>query len=100
MRVTIGGDNREELPAEYEAVFSYVMLPTGESLIFKRKYHIGNLYLEQGDYNLKLRYYSPYNEDFDKRFKRAQRRNAKLKDYERFEGVVESNMCPFYYKKE
>jgi hypothetical protein len=95
--VTLGG-KYEELPKEYE-IYSYVKLDVNESLTFNRRFDIKCLRLDSGEYKLKLRYSSPHNEEFINRFKKEQRLKTKLKDYELFEGVVESNMCPFYYRK-
>jgi hypothetical protein len=92
--LSILGTPKTIVPSEYDTN-SFALLATGESRIFNRTVYIGNIQLEKGDYKLKLKYLSPYNEYYAKRFKTLQKRNIKLKDYDLFEGIVESNICPF-----
>lgn len=75
--------------------YAYILLHAGESKSFYGEICIGNYHLLGSSFKLKLKYSSPYNKDFINRFKRMQSKNSKLKDYERFEGVIESNQCPF-----
>ena len=74
--------------------YSYVLLLAGESITFHREIYIGNYHLLGKVFKVKLKYSSPYNKIFINKFKRMQSKNPKLKDYERFEGVIESNLCP------
>ena len=89
--------SNEELPSDY-ALYSYVLIVSGESKIFNRTLYLGRFLLKVGDYKLRLEYYSPYYDETTEVFKREQRRNEKLKDYELFQGIVSSNACPFKLK--
>lgn len=89
-RSSMGGLRKEDPDSKQ---YSYILLRSGESKSFYKKIYIGNLNLFGDSFKLKLRYSSPYNEYFISKFKKMQSKNPKLKDYERFEGVIESNEC-------
>ena len=77
------------------APYAYVLLRAGESRTFNQKEYIGNYHLLGKSFEFKLKYLSPYNKVFINQFKKMQARNPKLKEYERFEGIIESNQTSF-----
>lgn len=81
-------------PPEYNP-YAYILLPTESNKTFAGKYYIGNYQLLGKSFKLKLKYLSPYNPVFINHFKKIQTKSQKLKQYEKFEGIIESNCCPF-----
>lgn len=75
--------------------YSYILLPAGNYKTFIGKIYIGEYQLLGKSFELKLRYLSSYNKHFINQFKMMQSKNPKLKEYEKYEGVIESNCIPF-----
>lgn len=92
----------EELPPEY-SINSYVLLPTGKMKEFRRTIYIGDLVFYKKDYMMKLKYLPPkgtHGKWFYESFKKERNENPKLKEYEIFECIIESNICPITIPKE
>lgn len=92
-----GGQKKYE-PAEY-SLNSFVMIESNNSQLFKRGFYIGDLVLNPGEYKFRLQYYSPYNQYYLTRFKKKKEQTVSLKNYDLFEGVLESNRCSFIIKE-
>ena len=87
--------NLHKKPLIQDKEYSYILLPAGNYKVFVGKICIGRYQLLGKSFELKLRYLSPYNKHFINQFKMMQIKNPKLKKYERFEGIIESNCSPF-----
>lgn len=92
-----GGVKKYE-PTEY-SLNSFIMMQSNNSQLFERRFYIGDLVLNAGEYKFILQYYSPHNEYYLMRFKDKQKKTVNLKNYELFEGVLKSNTCSFFVKE-